>query len=254
MPRPFTLIAYRGGASEAPENTCEALLRLARLRLPAELRLAVEVDIRMTRDGELVAMHDERIERTTTGRGKVGDLRLAELRRVDAAPGFGLTGVRVPTLEELLEVAPDVPLVLDVHGTEAALPAALVACLRRHRRGDLERIIVASELTRVVHAVRQLLPALRTAATPREVRAKVLLERARLDVFATRGRVWMVPERHGRLRVLTPRFARTACTSGDAVWAWLAENHAAAVRFKTLGATGVFTPCPAAIAAVWGGT
>ena len=252
MPKSFTLIAYRGGASEAPENTCEALLRLARLRLPAELRLAVEVDIRTTRDGELVAMHDERIDRTTTGRGKVAELTLAELRRVDAAPGSGLTGVRVPTLEEVLDVAPDIPLVLDLHGSEAALPAALVASLRRHRRGGLERIVVASELTRVVHAVRRFLPALRTAATPREVRAKVLLERARLDRFAARGRVWMIPECHGRLRVLTRRFAHTACASGDAVWAWLAEDHAAAMRFKTLGATGVFTPCPAAIAALWG--
>jgi glycerophosphoryl diester phosphodiesterase len=251
MPGPFTLIAYRGGAAEAPENTCEAFARAARLVLPAGLALALEVDLRMTRDGALVAMHDERIERTTNGFGSVEHLTLAELRKLDASGERALRGVRVPTLEEVLEVAGSLEVVLDVHGRQRSLPAALFRCLRRQDRSVLERVIVASEHSQVVERVRRLAPELRTAATAAEVRAKVLLERLRLDALAARGRVWMVPETHGALRVLTPRFVEHARARGDEVWPWLAADSAAALRFRAFGATGVFTPCPAAVAAAW---
>jgi glycerophosphoryl diester phosphodiesterase len=91
--------AHRGASAAAPENTLLALE--AALAAGADV---AEVDLRMTRDGHLVLMHDRSVDRTTDGRGRVSELTLAEIRRLDAGAWFKpeFAGVRVPTLEEAL--------------------------------------------------------------------------------------------------------------------------------------------------------
>src|SRR5438046_164244 len=94
--------AHRGASAQAPENTLAALD--AAWRAGATL---AEIDVQMTRDGQVVVMHDQAVNRTTTGRGYVKDLTLEELRALDAggwfAPNF--QGERVPTLREAIEWA-----------------------------------------------------------------------------------------------------------------------------------------------------
>ena len=108
---PFTLIAHRGYSSEAPENTFEAF------------DLAVEhgfnnfeLDAQLTKDGAVVVVHDDTVDRTTNGHGEVRGLTLAEIKSLDAGswfnggpegvgrPGYGsYAGGRVPTLADVLE-------------------------------------------------------------------------------------------------------------------------------------------------------
>lgn len=92
-------VGHRGTTKFAPENTIAA--HEAALRLGAR---AIEIDVRMTADGHFVVMHDARVDRTTNGRGRVADLTLAEIRRLDAGRWFGreFAGTRVPTLREAL--------------------------------------------------------------------------------------------------------------------------------------------------------
>jgi glycerophosphoryl diester phosphodiesterase len=95
------LIAHRGGSLEAPENT------MAAFRHAIELGMRfVELDVQMTRDGELVVIHDETLDRTTDGSGPVRDYTLEEIRRFDAGSSFDIqyAGERVPTLREVLEL------------------------------------------------------------------------------------------------------------------------------------------------------
>jgi glycerophosphoryl diester phosphodiesterase len=83
----------------APENT------LASFEVALELGADVlELDVHLSRDGQVVVIHDERLERTTDGRGLVGDYSVAELRRLDAGRWFHqrFEGQRVPTLDEVL--------------------------------------------------------------------------------------------------------------------------------------------------------
>lgn len=88
-------IGHRGAAGHAPENT------LAAVRKGIDLGVDfVEIDLRRTADGALVALHDGTINRTTDGRGRVDVLSLAKLRAFDAGKGE-----RVPTLEEVLQAA-----------------------------------------------------------------------------------------------------------------------------------------------------
>ncbi|HYZ42775.1 MAG TPA: glycerophosphodiester phosphodiesterase family protein, partial [Stellaceae bacterium] len=91
------MIGHRGAAACAPENTLAALRKARAL----DCRW-VEFDVRLTADGEPVLMHDDRLERTTNGRGKVSALSLAVLRQYDAGSWFAasFTGERVPTLAE----------------------------------------------------------------------------------------------------------------------------------------------------------
>lgn len=97
------LCAHRGVNATFPENTLPALIAAVRLGAPM-----IEFDLALTRDGELVLMHDTTVNRTTNGRGKVLDLDLAELRKLDAGSwkDARFAGTRVPTLAEALAVLP----------------------------------------------------------------------------------------------------------------------------------------------------
>ena len=96
--------AHRGASAQTPENTLAALD--AAWRAGATL---AEIDVRLTRDGHVVLMHDPTVDRTTTGRGYVKDLTLEELRALDAGAWFGskFHGERVPTLRDVLLWAKD---------------------------------------------------------------------------------------------------------------------------------------------------
>jgi glycerophosphoryl diester phosphodiesterase len=95
------VIAHRGAAGLAPENTLAAYRQAIALGVDY-----IEIDVRMTRDRQFVALHDATVDRTTNGTGAIADLRLAEARRLDAGAKFGprYRGERIPTLEEVLEL------------------------------------------------------------------------------------------------------------------------------------------------------
>lgn len=97
------ICAHRGGGASHPENTLPALREA--VRLGAHM---VEFDLAITRDGTLVLMHDATVNRTTDGEGRVLDLPLAELRKLDAGVKTDalFAGTRVPTFEEALAVLP----------------------------------------------------------------------------------------------------------------------------------------------------
>jgi glycerophosphoryl diester phosphodiesterase len=82
-PRPLS-IAHRGHSIAAPENTLDAYRRAIELGIDM-----IECDVNLTRDGELVMIHDWTVDRTTDGTGRVADLTLAEVRQLDAGAWFG---------------------------------------------------------------------------------------------------------------------------------------------------------------------
>src|SRR5213080_4930844 len=94
-------IAHRGASGHCPENTRAAFLRA--IELGADM---VELDCQITRDGAVVVIHDETLERTTNGRGRVRDRSLKEIKALDAGSWFGreFAGEDVPTLEEAVEI------------------------------------------------------------------------------------------------------------------------------------------------------
>lgn len=93
------IICHRGYSSRYPENTMLAFQKAVESGADG-----VELDVHLTRDGEVVVIHDERVERTTDGMGYVKDYSLAELRRLNAAYRWRTAPQRIPTLEEYLEL------------------------------------------------------------------------------------------------------------------------------------------------------
>ena len=104
--------AHRGWSAKYPENTMLAFRKAVELGVDQ-----IEMDIRVTKDGQLVVFHDETVDRVTNGTGKVCDFTLAELQQLDAGikKGEEHKGAQIPTFRELMEFVKDVPgLTLDL--------------------------------------------------------------------------------------------------------------------------------------------
>lgn len=154
------IIAHRGASGHAPENTIAAFKKA--LALGATF---IETDLQLTRDARFVAIHDDTVDRTTNGQGKVHDQTLTALRRLDAGSWFGseYTGERIPTLEEILEFTKknDVVFYLEIKpsgswGGEHVLIGAL------RESGEVARVVVISFDPVILTSVRKIEPTLMT--------------------------------------------------------------------------------------------
>ena len=140
------VIGHRGASGLAPENTP------ASFRKSAELGVGwVEFDVHLTADGVPVVIHDDTVDRTTDGKGKVAALSLAELKRLDAGTWFdpGARGERIPTLAEMLNLLRELALgaVVEIKpspGAEIATAEATVTLLREHWPQTLPPPLVSS--------------------------------------------------------------------------------------------------------------
>jgi glycerophosphoryl diester phosphodiesterase len=153
------VIGHRGAAAHAPENT------LAGFRKARALGCGwVEFDVRLTGDGALVVCHDDRLDRTTDGRGRISRLTLSQVQRCDAGGWFcaGFAGERVPTLEDALEVCAELGLGANVEikaerarGSHTA--AALAASLGRMKTAP-PPMLISSFLSDAVSEAKTSLP------------------------------------------------------------------------------------------------
>ncbi len=136
--RSIVFVAHRGGIVPGyPENTLVAFHKA--IEHGAQ---AIEIDLRGTKDGAIVIMHDETVDRTTNGHGKVTDLTLAELKALDTGDGE-----RIPTYEEVLQLVEGtgVTLLLDIKESEL-LDKRLVVRLTEKHNAILNVIVGARNL------------------------------------------------------------------------------------------------------------
>ena len=106
------IFAHRGASAYAPENTLPAFEKAVDIGADG-----VELDIHLSRDGRLVVIHDEMLDRTTNGHGFVKDFTLAELKKLDASKTMtssGFCNLRIPTLGEVYELLADTELLVNV--------------------------------------------------------------------------------------------------------------------------------------------
>jgi glycerophosphoryl diester phosphodiesterase len=171
------IVGHRGLLRHAPENT------LAGFGACADLRVGFELDVRRSRDGHLVVLHDDNVKRTTDGKGKVADLTLAELKKLDAGARFdpAFAGQRVPALDEVFALlkerrAPAVLVAVDLKIDED-LPKDLAALARKHGVvGQLVCIGLTIEDESLRKRLKQSdakLPLARLARTPDDIPAAV---------------------------------------------------------------------------------
>lgn len=162
MHHPEVVIAsHRGMAAGYPENTLVAFQHSVSLGFPV-----IEVDLRATADGHVVIMHDETVDRTTSGTGEVGRMTLAGIQSLDAGSHAGpeFAGERVPTYAEALEAlhGSGATLILDIK-EDTELDCERVARLTAKHKADTGVIIGCRSIT-VLRDFQRLTPDLRTLA------------------------------------------------------------------------------------------
>jgi len=148
------IVAHRGSSIDRPENTLAAYSRAIEAGAHA-----IEVDLRLTRDGHLVSLHDPVLDRTTNGKGPVSDLTLAEVQRLDAGTSFhpDWRGQRVPSFREILELAKGrIDVFLDLKDTGEAYSGQVVKDIRQW--GDPREIILGVRSVQDAQYFRQHLP------------------------------------------------------------------------------------------------
>jgi glycerophosphoryl diester phosphodiesterase len=215
------ITGHRGALGSEPENTLRSFRRAV-----ADGCDEIELDLRVTADGELVVLHDATVDRTTDGTGPVASMSFADLRALDAGQGEV-----VPTWTETIE-AVSVGFQAEVKAT-AAVPllaeslkdAALAA-----------RTLVTSSSADILLAIRDLLPSVSTGlilgCTPAvdEIRTRV---RAASAGWALCG-----------IADLTPAAVATLHAEGIAVTAWPVPNPESYARAVELGVDGITTDHP----------
>ena len=234
------VIGHRGASSEAPENT------LPSFQLAVELGAdALELDVRLSADGQVVVLHDPTLERTTGASGAVAAMTVSQLRNTDAGyhftPDGGRTfpyrdrGVYVPTLAEVLEMIPDIPLLVEVK-TPAATQA-LERVVMRH--GAADRVVPASAHHSALTAFRQ--RPFRCGASGRDIARLYFGSLLRAPLPASAYGLLAVPDRWHGLDVPTSTFIRAASRLGASVHVWTVDNPDLARRLWQRGAAGIVT-------------
>ena len=211
--------AHRGDSSRAPECTLPAI-ELA-IKAGAD---RVEIDLRSTRDGQLVIMHDDTVDRTTNGRGRVADLDFATLRKLDAGAWFGqaYAGARIPTLREALDICKD-RVMIDIDLKVADAVPAMVRDIKE--AGMLDQVVMTGDIPGSVDAIRNLAPTI-----------TMFNEAGGVEQSITIARKHQLPGLCLPHEILNPAFIRQAHLHGLSVLAWTVDD---ADRIRTLAEWGV---------------
>jgi len=240
--------AHRGAAAELPENTLPSFRRA--LELGAD---ALETDVHLTVDGEIVATHDEDGARVAGVPRALRDVTLAEVRRWDAGhvfvdeqgerPFLG-RGYRVPTLEELLLELPPVRLNVDLKSEDPRLVARFLEIVRR--AGAEGRVVAASFFRSTLVRLRRSGWQGESSFAQSEFLACWLWPR-RLRWRRPAATRAQIPTGAGPLRFATPRTLAKLHALGVAVDFWTINDPAEARALVALGADGIMTDDPARI-------
>ncbi len=234
--------AHRGGAGEAPENT------LAAFEIAVTLGYRyLETDAHVTRDGVLVAFHDDRLDRVTDRTGAIAELGIIEVEAADAGYTFSPDGgssfpfrgrdIRVPRLEEILVRWVDVRINIDPKSDPCVGP--LVALL--DRLGAWERVCIGSFSDRRLRQIRALGRGRAcTSMGPHSVALSRLA--ATSGMMARLGADCVqVPMRRGPFPIVTERFLQAAHRAGLPVHVWTINDEATMEDLLDLGVDGIMS-------------
>ena len=242
------VIAHRGGARLWPENTLYAFEKAKDLGVDV-----IEIDVRVTRDGHLVVMHDETVERTTNGAGRVHEMTLLKLKELDAGYRWssdnGATfplrgrGLTVPTLEEAFAALPDMRFNIEPKQDVPSMAEPLCQLIRQH--GMTDKVVVGSFKQVVLDEFRQTCAEVATSASPSEVSKFLAMQKVGLDrAYSPPMQALQVPEYVGSLRVLSKSFVEAAHSRNLQVHAWTVNETEDMRRLLEMGVDGVMTDYP----------
>ncbi len=245
------VIAHQGGDGLWPGDTMYAFEHA--VDLGADV---LEMDAHITKDGQIVLMHDEKVDRTTDGTGLIEDQTLAQLKELDAAYQWSLDGgqtfpyrgqgIQVPTLEELFQKFPQMRYVIEIKLTTNPIGKPLCDLIRKYNMQD--RVMVASFHDGAMSAFRETCPEVATSAAKMEVASFVLIGKAYLSgLLSPKFESLQVPyetsESYG-IPVMTERFIREAHARNVKVEPWTVNDPVLMKQYIDWGVDGLITDRP----------
>lgn len=242
------IVGHRGNAARAPENTIESFRQAVELGVDA-----LELDVHVSSDGQVVVIHDPTLDRTTDGSGRVERLTLAEIQRVDAGARFtpdrGATWpyrgrrITIPTLDEVLRAFPTTPLLVEIKASEAARPAREV--IERH--AATMRCIVASFREVAMDAFRG--SGIALGASRRDTAKLLWRALFRVPVGRVDFDVLCMPPVHRGLPLPVGGYVRILEPLGVPVHCWTIDDAEQARRLRKAGVRGIISNDPGLIMA-----
>jgi glycerophosphoryl diester phosphodiesterase len=254
LKKPYNL-AHQGGALLAPANTMAAFAIADSLTGVDFL----DIDIHMSRDGQLVCIHDHTVNNTTNGRGRVDELTLEELQKLDAGYYFQDVqgqysyrgqGVRIPTVEEVFETyAANCYFHFEVKDAyprtgPSQIEEKLLALIREYHLE--QKVIVASFQQRIVNRFIHLSNGqIVTGAGQGEVIRFVLAQKFHVPVIYQRKvDVLEIPTRSAGINLADPHLILAAHQLGMEVYYWTVDEREVMKQLLNMGADGIFSNRP----------
>jgi len=242
------VIAHRGGAGLAPENSMVAFRNAVSLGVDM-----LEMDIHMTKDGHLVVIHDKSVDRTTNGHGLVKEMTLSEIRHLDAGYRFTIDGgatfpyrgksVTIPTLKEVLAAFPAAKMSIEIKPDDIAVAEALASLIRAQHAEN--RVVVVSFHREVLTRFRALSPETATGASKLGMELFWVMQKAHLwRLYRPVPDVLQVPIRYGGHQIVTPGFIAAAHRQGMKVQVWTVDDPAVMRTLIGEGVDGIITNRP----------
>jgi glycerophosphoryl diester phosphodiesterase len=245
------VIAHQGGDHLWPGNTLFAFEKAVALGVDV-----LEMDAHITKDGYIVLMHDEEVDRTTDGTGLVEELTLDQLRQLDAAYTWsedeGKTfpyrgqGIRAPALEELFQRFPQMRYLIEIKLTQNPIEKPLCDLIREHDMQD--KVMIASFHDAVMQSFRETCPEVATSASRGEVTRFVLLGKAFLSSLTAPQYQSIQPPYDPRqsmnIPIMTERFIRQAHAKNIKVEPWTVNDPELMRQYIGWGVDGIITDRP----------
>jgi glycerophosphoryl diester phosphodiesterase len=229
-------IAHRGASGSFPENTLAAFR--AAIEAGAEM---CELDVQLTRDGAIVVIHDDTVDRTTGGIGAVAMMTLAEMKRLDAGAKFSdrFAGERIPTLEEVFDLVEGrCALNIEIKSEGLETKVTELICTRNAFGWTLVSSFDWAALARIRHIAP-------------EIRVGLLASRwpARLIGAATEMKAAAI---NPRVDIVTEDLCIAAHGREMSVYAWTVDEPAEMRRLIAYGVDGIMTNWPERLGEVLG--
>lgn len=253
-PRP-RLFGHRGASAHYPENTIPAFQAAIAAGAPY-----LELDVWATRDGVVVAHHDETLLRLCGDPRGISDVTLPELKTLDAGFGFspdGLNrpcigqGITVPTLEEVFAAFPEAFFNIEIKQESPTIEARVLAAIEA--AGVADRVLLAAEQDAIMQRLRQHCGPIPTSFSFGELATFFawLQEGCRGD-YRPPGVALQIPESWNGRPLVTAETVRAAHALGLEVHVWTVNETDAMERLLAIGVDGLMSDYPERLVAVAG--